>query len=117
MLLIDEAYSLARSKEDSKDFGREVIEILIREMSDGPGDMAVIATGYPKEMANFLDSNPGLKSRFKRSFEFADYLPQELSQIADIAAEKIDQDAGISAILNRVAEISSKGQSSFFRLP
>ncbi|MAT55341.1 MAG: AAA family ATPase [Saprospirales bacterium] len=89
VLLIDEAYSLARSKEDSKDFGREVIEILIREMSDGPGDMAVIATGYPKEMANFLDSNPGLKSRFKHSFEFADYLPQELSQIADIAAEKM----------------------------
>ena len=89
VLLIDDAYSLARSKEDSKDFGREVIEILIREMSDGPGDLAVVATGYPKEMANFLDSNPGLKSRFKHTFEFADYLPQELSQIADLAAEQM----------------------------
>lgn len=89
VLLIDEAYALARSNEDSKDFGREVIEILIREMSDGPGDLAVIATGYPKEMANFLDSNPGLKSRFKHSFEFADYLPQELSQIADLAADQM----------------------------
>lgn len=89
ILLIDEAYSLARGKDDTKDFGREVIEILIREMSDGPGDLVVIATGYPKEMAHFLDSNPGLKSRFKHTFEFADYLPQELSLIADLAAEKM----------------------------
>lgn len=82
VLFIDEAYALARSTEDSKDFGREVIEILMKEMSDGKGDLAVIAAGYPKEMSKFLDSNPGLKSRFQHYFEFIDYLPQELSQIA-----------------------------------
>ncbi len=86
VLFIDEAYSLARSNDDSKDFGREVIEILVKEMSNGKGDMAVIVAGYPKEMKHFLDSNPGLKSRFKIYFEFPDYLPQELSRIADYAA-------------------------------
>ena len=87
VLFIDEAYSLARANDDSKDFGREVIEILMKEMSNGVGDMAVIVAGYPKEMQHFLDSNPGLKSRFKIYFEFEDYLPQELSGIA-IAASK-----------------------------
>jgi SpoVK/Ycf46/Vps4 family AAA+-type ATPase len=85
VLFIDEAYSLARSNDDSKDFGREVIEILVKEMSTEPNDFAVIVAGYPKEMKHFLDSNPGLKSRFKLHFEFSDYLPQELSQIAEIA--------------------------------
>ncbi|MCP3933072.1 MAG: AAA family ATPase [Bacteroidetes bacterium] len=88
VLFIDEAYSLARSNDDSKDFGREVIEILVKEMSNGPGDMAVIVAGYPKEMKHFLDSNPGLKSRFKLYYEFSDYLPQELSQIAEYACEE-----------------------------
>ncbi len=88
VLFIDEAYSLARSNEDSKDFGREVIEILVKEMSNGPGDLAVIVAGYPKEMQNFLDSNPGLKSRFRLKFEFPDYLPQELSKIAQYACKE-----------------------------
>jgi SpoVK/Ycf46/Vps4 family AAA+-type ATPase len=88
VLFIDEAYALARSNEDSKDFGREVIEILVKEMSNGSNDFAVIVAGYPKEMKHFLDSNPGLKSRFKLHFEFSDYLPQELSKIADIAGRE-----------------------------
>jgi SpoVK/Ycf46/Vps4 family AAA+-type ATPase len=87
VLFIDEAYALARSPEDSKDFGREAVEILVRELSNGPGDLAIIVAGYPKEMKTFLDSNPGLRSRFKLSFEFADYLPQELAMIADYAAK------------------------------
>jgi SpoVK/Ycf46/Vps4 family AAA+-type ATPase len=90
VLFIDEAYALARSADDTKDFGREVIEILVKEMSDGPGDLAVIVAGYPKEMKQFLDSNTGLKSRFKHHFEFSDYLPQELSQIADIVCQKME---------------------------
>ena len=90
VLFIDEAYSLVRSPEDTKDFGREVIEILVKEMSDGPGDLAVIVAGYPKEMDKFLDSNPGLKSRFKHYFEFADYLPQELSKIAQYACQEME---------------------------
>lgn len=87
VLFIDEAYALARANDDSKDFGREVIEILVKEMSNGKGDIAVIVAGYPKEMKNFIASNPGLKSRFKHYFEFTDYLPQELIQIAELSAE------------------------------
>lgn len=86
VLFIDEAYALARSKEDSKDFGREVIEILVKEMSNGSGDMAVIVAGYPEEMELFVDSNPGLRSRFKHYFSFADYRPAELNEIAEYAA-------------------------------
>jgi len=88
VLFIDEAYALARSTEDSKDFGREVIEILVKELSNGPGDLAVIVAGYPKEMKTFLDSNPGLRSRFKMTYDFPDYLPQELSQIAEYACRE-----------------------------
>ncbi len=88
VLFIDEAYSLARANDDTKDFGREVIEILVKEMSNETGDMAVIVAGYPKEMKYFLDSNPGLKSRFKIHYEFADYLPQELSEIAAYACKE-----------------------------
>ncbi len=87
VLFIDEAYALARSNDDSKDFGREVIEILVKEMSNGKGDLAVIVAGYPKEMKNFIQSNPGLRSRFKHFFEFSDYLPQELMLIAESSAE------------------------------
>lgn len=85
VLFIDEAYALARNNDDTKDFGREVIEILVKEMSNGEGDLAIIVAGYPKEMKFFLDSNPGLNSRFKLFFEFDDYLPQELAKIGQFA--------------------------------
>lgn len=88
VLFIDEAYALARVNDDSKDFGREVIELLMKEMSDGPGDLAVVVAGYPKEMNYFLNSNPGLKSRFKNYLDFPDYLPQELSEIALYSAKE-----------------------------
>lgn len=84
VLFIDEAYALARAEDDPKDFGKEVIEILVKEMSDGKGDLAVVVAGYPKEMETFLNSNPGLKSRFNRQFEFPDYSPQELLSIAKL---------------------------------
>ncbi len=89
ILFIDEAYSLARSGEDSRDYGKEVIEILIKEMSDGPGDIAIFVAGYPKEMKAFIESNPGLKSRFSQYFTFEDYLPQELFSIGLYIAEKL----------------------------
>jgi SpoVK/Ycf46/Vps4 family AAA+-type ATPase len=88
VLFIDEAYALARSDDDTKDFGREVVEILVKEMSNGEGDLAIIGAGYPKEMHHFLNSNPGLKSRFGLVYEFPDFMPQELSQIAEYASKK-----------------------------
>ncbi len=88
ILFIDEAYALARKGDDAKDFGKEVIEILLKEMSDGPGDIAIMGAGYPDEMHNFLDSNPGMKSRFSHYYIFEDYLPDELLAIALSGAEK-----------------------------
>jgi SpoVK/Ycf46/Vps4 family AAA+-type ATPase len=104
VLFIDEAYALARGNDDGKDFGREVIEILVKEMSDGPGDLAVIVAGYPKEMETFLASNPGLRSRFKHQYEFRDYLPQELSAIADYAAtqKQVSLTAGAKARIDEL---------------
>ncbi|MFT4827026.1 MAG: SpoVK/Ycf46/Vps4 family AAA+-type ATPase [Paracoccaceae bacterium] len=87
ILFIDEAYSLARKDDDNKDFGKEAIEILLKELSDGK-DIAIIAAGYPDEMDIFLESNPGLKSRFRMIYDFPDYTPQELLQITDVHAKK-----------------------------
>lgn len=88
ILFIDEAYALARKNDDSKDFGKESIEILLKEMSDGDGDLAIIVAGYPNEMNSFMESNPGMKSRFSMFYEFPDYLPQELMLIAEFTMGK-----------------------------
>lgn len=87
ILFIDEAYSLARKDDDNKDFGKEAIEILLKELSDGK-DIAIIAAGYPDEMDTFVESNPGLKSRFRMIYDFTDYTPQELLEIADNHSKK-----------------------------
>ena len=107
VLFIDEAYALARSNDDGKDFGREVIEILVKEMSNGEGDLAVIVAGYPEEMKRFMDSNTGLKSRFKHNYDFRDFLPQELSTIVDYAAEQQGLTFTLSAKA-RIDEIITK---------
>jgi SpoVK/Ycf46/Vps4 family AAA+-type ATPase len=86
ILFIDEAYALARKDDDSKDFGKEAIEILLKELSDNH-DIAIIVAGYPSEMDVFMSSNPGLKSRFTMVYDFPDYVPQELMEIAHYAAQ------------------------------
>jgi len=88
ILFIDEAYSLVRNKKDNKDYGQEVIETLVKEMADGQGDLAVVMAGYPKGMETLLESNPGLRSRIAITFDFPDFLPQELSRIIDLVAKK-----------------------------
>ena len=116
ILFIDEAYSLARSGEDSKDFGKEVIEILIKEMSDGIGDIAIIVAGYPKEMNTFIDSNPGLKSRFSEYFHFDDYMPEELYQIALYVADHKQLTIGVEAqdyLKEQLTEAYRKRDNSF----
>ena len=87
ILFIDEAYMLFKEGA-SNDFGPEAIAALITEMSDGKGDIAIMAAGYPKEMEAFINSNPGLKSRFKNYFHFDDYTPDELMSISQFAAKK-----------------------------
>ncbi|HQV58888.1 MAG TPA: AAA family ATPase, partial [Ilumatobacteraceae bacterium] len=75
-LLIDEAYALARGGEN--DFGLEAIDTLVKFMEDHRDDISIIAAGYPTEMAQLIDSNPGLKSRFTRTINFPDYTDDEL---------------------------------------
>jgi hypothetical protein len=79
VLLIDEAYSLARGGE--RDFGREAIDTLVKLMEDHRDDLVVIVAGYPAEMAMLLDTNPGLRSRFPTTIHFPDYTTEELVAI------------------------------------
>ncbi len=88
ILFIDEAYSLTNRGEDGKDFGREVIEVLLKELSDGEGDLGIVFAGYPKEMQNFISSNPGLSSRLRNVIHFPDYSPDELMEIAEYTSQK-----------------------------
>jgi SpoVK/Ycf46/Vps4 family AAA+-type ATPase len=78
-VLIDEAYALARGSE--QDFGREAIDTLVKFMEDHRDDLAVIAAGYPDEMATLIDTNPGLHSRFTRTIHFPDFTTEELVAI------------------------------------
>ena len=79
MLLIDEAYALARGREE--DFGQEAIDTLVKMVEDHRDDLVVIVAGYPAEMHEFIESNPGLRSRFPRTIDFPDYTDDELVAI------------------------------------
>lgn len=79
ILFIDEAYTLIKDNNDS--FGKEAVDTLLKLMEDNRGKFVVIAAGYTNEMRRFVDSNPGLKSRFNKTIDFRDYNPDELTQI------------------------------------
>ena len=86
-LFIDEAYSLKRDN-SGQDFGQEAIDIILKRMEDYKNKFFVIAAGYPAPMQNFLESNPGLKSRFTHFFTFDDYTAEELTSIYKIFSAK-----------------------------
>ena len=86
VLFVDEAYSLVQGGE--KDFGGEAISTLLKRMEDDRGRLIVILAGYTNEMKKFIDSNPGLQSRFNRYIEFPDYSADELAQIFLRSVEK-----------------------------
>jgi SpoVK/Ycf46/Vps4 family AAA+-type ATPase len=81
VLFIDEAYTLTLSKNGQNDFGSEAVAALLTQMENKRGTFATIAAGYKEEMQQFLESNPGLKSRMDHIIEFEDYKPQELLEI------------------------------------
>lgn len=80
VLFIDEAYSLAYS-DSGNDYGREAIDTLVKEMEDNRDNLIVIVAGYPDLMEDFVNSNPGLRSRFNKYMFFPDYTPEELLRI------------------------------------
>ena len=79
VLFIDEAYALSGGGE--QDFGREAIETLLKAMEDHRDELIVIVAGYDAPMENFLNSNPGLESRFNKYFHFPDYTGEQLYKI------------------------------------
>jgi len=88
ILFIDEAYTLAKG--DGKDFGQEAIDTLLKAMEDHREDFIVIVAGYPEQMHAFINSNPGLKSRFNKYINFPDYSADELLQIFKEMCENYD---------------------------
>jgi hypothetical protein len=82
IMFIDEAYSLS-VKGSMNDFGSEAIQVILKRMEDNRGRFGVIVAGYTGNMIEFIESNPGLKSRFDKYFEFPDYAPHEMWAIAE----------------------------------
>jgi SpoVK/Ycf46/Vps4 family AAA+-type ATPase len=79
ILFVDEAYALVTDSD--QDFGAEAVATLLKRMEDDRGDLIVIVAGYPEPMLKFLDSNPGLRSRFSKTIDFPDYTDDELMAI------------------------------------
>lgn len=114
VLFIDEAYSLLG--QTSGDFGKEVIDTLVDEMTKHNENLVVILAGYPAEMDMLLESNPGLRSRFKKFFHFPDYTTEELLVIiknyAGMYHYKISEET-LSFLAEELSETVIKGNGRF----
>ena len=85
VLFIDEAYTL---NQEGENFGQEAIDTILKAMEDHRDKFIVIVAGYTQLMKDFVNSNPGLKSRFNKFFEFPDYTVDELQQIFKLQCDK-----------------------------
>jgi len=112
ILFIDEAYALAPGISET-DFGREAIETLLKMMEDHRSQLIVIVAGYRDRMHTFLESNPGLRSRFNRYFDFPDYAAKELDLIfqrmVEQARYKLEPEAAERARLFLAEQHSRRG--------
>ena len=112
ILFIDEAYSLVDG--GNSDYGKEAIATLLKRMEDERDRLIVILAGYTNDMRRFIESNPGLQSRFNRYIEFPDYSAEELFQIFESSTKKYDYkltDAAtlaIKEVLIKAVEVKDK---------
>jgi stage V sporulation protein K len=87
VLFVDEAYSLTPA-DGGKDFGSEAVDALLKRMEDHRKELAVVVAGYTVPMKEFVESNPGLRSRFNRFYMFEHFEPNQLMQIFEMYAKK-----------------------------
>jgi type VII secretion ATPase EccA len=104
VLFIDEAYALTPAGDGRLDFGAEAVETLLKRMEDHRHRLVVIVAGYPRLMRAFLDSNPGLRSRFARELSFPDYSTEDLLEITRRLASEHEYELGPGAdeVLERI---------------
>ncbi|MCR4851012.1 MAG: AAA family ATPase [Lachnospiraceae bacterium] len=113
VLFIDEAYTLNK---EGNDFGQEAIDTILKAMEDHRDKFIVIVAGYPELMNRFINSNPGLQSRFNKYFMFPDYTDDELYTIFNRMCEDydyiVDEDADMF-IRSRIIELERKKGTNF----
>ena len=115
VLFIDEAYALSVHRGES-DYGQEAIDTLLKAMEDHRDDLVVIVAGYTEPMQDFLDSNPGLRSRFNKFILFEDFTPDELLEIFKSQCAKNSMepsDAACEAAGNHFEELVERHDPSF----
>ena len=114
ILFIDEAYSLVQGSEN--DYGNEAIATLLKRMEDDRDRLIVILAGYDGEMQQFIDSNPGLQSRFNRYIHFNDYSADELLEIFSLNMRSHDykmSDETKEYVRERLQEAVAKKDKNF----
>ena len=112
VLFIDEAYTL---NQEGENYGQEAIDTILKAMEDRRDEFIVIVAGYTQLMRDFIESNPGLRSRFNKFFEFPDYTVDELQQIFELQCKKYQYrltEEADSAVRNEIVRLeSSKGEN------
>ncbi|GAA0297979.1 SpoVK/Ycf46/Vps4 family AAA+-type ATPase [Gracilibacillus halotolerans] len=113
VLFIDEAYALNRGQ---KDFGKEAIDTIVDEMTKHNENLVIILAGYKNEMEEFISSNPGLESRFKKYFHFQDYTAKELLEMTRFYVDNYKyhlEDEALDYLKKQYEEESVAGNGRF----